>query len=82
MSKNTQAKAKPKPLRISRPARKAPAAVETRCSIAEQTAAFLKSGGEITEVPRGVSGQQRGAGPRSAARRTTERKPATGQTSR
>jgi hypothetical protein len=30
---------------------------ETSASIAEQTAAFLKSGGKIEEVPRGVSGQ-------------------------
>lgn len=30
---------------------------ETSESIAEQTAAFLKSGGKIEEVPRGVSGQ-------------------------
>lgn len=33
------------------------APVETSESIAEQTAAFLKSGGKIEEVPRGVSGQ-------------------------
>jgi hypothetical protein len=30
---------------------------ETSASIAEQTALFLKSGGKIEEVPRGVSGQ-------------------------
>ena len=30
---------------------------ETSESIAEQTAAFLNSGGEIEKVPRGVSGQ-------------------------
>ena len=34
-----------------------PAASETSMSIAEQTAAFLKSGGEINQVPSGVSGQ-------------------------
>jgi hypothetical protein len=33
------------------------AQVETSQSIAAQTAAFLKSGGKIEEVPRGVSGQ-------------------------
>jgi hypothetical protein len=33
------------------------APVETSESIAEQTAAFLKAGGKIEEVPRGVSGQ-------------------------
>ena len=33
------------------------APVETSKSIEEQTAAFLKSGGKIEEVPRGVSGQ-------------------------
>ncbi len=33
------------------------APVETSASIAEQTAAFLKAGGKIEEVPRGVSGQ-------------------------
>lgn len=33
------------------------APVETSDSIAEQTAAFLKSGGKVEEVPRGVSGQ-------------------------
>ncbi|MEE4193083.1 MAG: hypothetical protein V2I66_16005 [Halieaceae bacterium] len=33
------------------------APVETSASIAEQTAAFLKAGGKIDEVPRGVSGQ-------------------------
>ncbi|MCL6269184.1 hypothetical protein M3P05_04400 [Sansalvadorimonas sp. 2012CJ34-2] len=34
-----------------------PAATETSLSIAEQTAAFLKSGGAIDEIPSGVSGQ-------------------------
>ena len=34
-----------------------PAATETSLSIAEQTAAFLKSGGAINEIPSGTSGQ-------------------------
>lgn len=33
-------------------------AVTSRLTLAEQTAAFLKKGGEIEEVPRGLSGQQ------------------------
>ena len=33
------------------------AVIETSESIAEQTAAFLKSGGKVEQVPRGVSGQ-------------------------
>ena len=33
------------------------APAETSTSIAEQTAEFLKSGGKIENVPRGVSGQ-------------------------
>ena len=33
------------------------APVETSESIAEQTAAFLKAGGKVERVPRGVSGQ-------------------------
>ncbi len=37
---------------------------ETHISIAEQTAAFLKKGGEIDEIPRGVSGQKSIAGPK------------------
>ncbi|MBM7060639.1 hypothetical protein JQX08_07945 [Pseudomonas sp. UL073] len=36
---------------------KPPPAVETRESIEAQVAAFLKSGGEIQEIARGVSGQ-------------------------
>jgi len=36
---------------------KAPAAVETRESLGNQVDAFLKSGGEIQEIARGVSGQ-------------------------
>lgn len=55
----------------SRPAE----AVTSRSTIAEQTAAFLKQGGEIQEVPRGKSGQQQV----SYFRRSTPatRKPAT-----
>ena len=34
-----------------------PAATETSMSIAEQTAAFLKAGGEINHIPSGTSGQ-------------------------
>jgi hypothetical protein len=45
--KPTRAPAKPK----------APAAVETSESIAEQTAAFLKSGNKISTIDSGVSGQ-------------------------
>jgi len=37
--------------------KKPPAAVETSESIAEQTAAFLKSGNKIEEIASGVSGQ-------------------------
>ncbi|MDY7218135.1 hypothetical protein TOI97_00850 [Denitrificimonas sp. JX-1] len=33
-------------------------AVTSRSTLAEQTAAFLKQGGEIEKVPRGLSGQQ------------------------
>ncbi len=33
-------------------------AITSRDSLAEQTAAFLKKGGEIEEIPRGLSGQQ------------------------
>ena len=33
------------------------APVQTSQSIADQTAAFLKQGGKVDEVPRGVSGQ-------------------------
>lgn len=50
-------------------------AVTSRATLAEQTAAFLKQGGEIKEVPRGKSGQQQV----SYFRRSTPatRKPAT-----
>ena len=38
--------------------RRGPAAPpQTSLSIAEQTAAFLKTGGKVEEVPRGISGQ-------------------------
>lgn len=37
--------------------RKAAAAAQTSESIEDQTAAFLKGGGKVEEVPRGVSGQ-------------------------
>ncbi|MAT93450.1 MAG: hypothetical protein CME59_12695 [Halioglobus sp.] len=37
--------------------KKAPAAVETSASIAEQTAAFLKAGKKIDVIASGVSGQ-------------------------
>ncbi len=43
---------------------KAPVANETSASIAEQTAEFLKDGGEITHIDNGVSGQQNVSGPR------------------
>ena len=33
------------------------AAAVSRESIAEQTAAFLKAGGKVLQIPRGVSGQ-------------------------
>lgn len=36
---------------------KAAAAVETRESLEDQVAAFLRNGGEIKQVARGVSGQ-------------------------
>ncbi len=37
---------------------------ETHQSIEEQTAAFLKAGGEIQQIAQGVTGQQKIAGPR------------------
>ena len=46
--------------------KKAPAAVETSESIAEQTKRFLKSGNKITVIQSGVSGQ-----PSLAARKQT-----------
>lgn len=44
--------------------KKQPAAIETSKSIAEQTRAFLKAGGEIQQINSGISGQQSLAGPR------------------
>ncbi|MEH6652427.1 MAG: hypothetical protein V7707_20620 [Motiliproteus sp.] len=43
---------------------KKPTPSETRQSIEDLTAAFLKAGGEIQQVARGVTGQQNLAGPR------------------
>lgn len=40
------------------------AATETSQTIAEQTAAFLKAGGEIQKIAQGVTGQEKIAGPR------------------
>ncbi len=39
---------------------------ETHSSIAEQTAAFLKAGGEIQHIAKGVTGRENNAGPRQA----------------
>lgn len=39
-------------------------ASETHLTIEEQTAAFLKAGGQIQEVARGITGQEKIAGPR------------------
>ncbi len=44
--------------------RRAAAPIETSESIASQTEAFLKAGGKVQEIPRGVSGQ-----PSAAARK-------------
>jgi len=44
--------------------KKQPTATQTSLSIQEQTEAFLGSGGEITQVSAGVSGQQSMAGPK------------------
>ena len=44
--------------------KKQPNAVESSKSIAEQTAAFFKAGGEIDHIGTGVSGQQNLAGPK------------------
>jgi hypothetical protein len=46
------------------PKPKKAASTETHQSIEDQTAAFLKAGGAIQEVERGVTGQQKLAGPR------------------
>jgi len=40
------------------------AASQTHDSIAEQTAAFLKAGGEIQKIDKGVSGRENNGGPR------------------
>ena len=42
--------------------KKQPAASETSQSIAEQTEAFLRAGGQIQQISNGVSGQQSLAG--------------------
>ncbi|MBE7375428.1 hypothetical protein [Pseudomonas lopnurensis] len=47
-TKTTSAKRKPEP------------ATETSQSLAAQMAAFLKAGGEIQNIPNGVSGQTQG----------------------
>jgi hypothetical protein len=44
--------------------KKQPTATQTSKSIQEQTEAFLGSGGEITQVNSGISGQQSVAGPK------------------
>lgn len=44
--------------------RKQPTAVETRETIEEQVQAFLAAGGEIQQVPKGVSGQTSTSGPK------------------
>lgn len=49
------------PLKKSATKKKA-AAVETSDSIAQQTAAYLRSGGEIEVIENGVSGQESMAG--------------------
>lgn len=54
----------PSAQRKSSAKRKTDDAVETSNSIAEQTAAFLKSGGSIEQVPSGVSGQTNLGGPK------------------
>lgn len=41
-----------------------PTAMETRESIEEQVQAFLAGGGEIQQVPKGVSGQTNTSGPK------------------
>lgn len=44
--------------------RKQPTTLESRTSIEEQVQAFLKAGGEIQQVPKGVSGQTSTSGPK------------------
>jgi hypothetical protein len=58
--------AKPK-TRAGTAKKKAAPASESSQSIAEQTQAFLKSGGKIDYVNSGVSGQQSMAGPKYIA---------------
>ncbi|MCW8125279.1 hypothetical protein [Microbulbifer halophilus] len=41
-----------------------PTSVETRQTIEEQVQAFLAGGGEIQQVPKGVSGQTSTSGPK------------------
>ncbi len=53
--------------------KKRPAVIETSQSIEEQTKAFLASGGEITQIKAGVSGQQSLAGPRHISLGNTPR---------
>ncbi len=55
---------------------KPPAAIETQRSIEEQTAAFLKCGGKVQQIPSGVTGQVNLAGPRHI---TLGKKPETQQ---
>ena len=50
---------------------KKPAASETHHSIAEQTAAFLKAGGEIQKIAKGVTGRENDAGYRQIDLRKT-----------
>lgn len=44
--------------------RKQPTAAETSQNIEEQVQAFLAGGGEIQQVPKGVSGQTNTSGPK------------------
>lgn len=44
--------------------RKQSSAVETRETIEKQVQAFLANGGEIQQVPKGVSGQTNTSGPK------------------
>jgi len=44
--------------------KKAPSAIETSRTIAEQTEAILKAGGKVDQIKSGVSGQQSLAGPK------------------
>ena len=44
--------------------RKQPTSLENRNAIEEQVQAFLASGGEIQQVPKGVSGQTNTSGPK------------------